>query len=328
MFDRTALGTLTRMDPLSRVMSLITVLEARPSRLRASGDWSLRYPGTSEVSFGHVRDGEVWAVTSSGRWHVTPGDCFVHAGGDPLTLASDPDRAPTVGALVCARNADGTAVIGDGDMVCVEGGQIALDQAGAQLLFDVLPSLTVLRAGAAVADEVRAGLHRFFTEADSDRLGSTLIAAHLGQIVCVAALRAAIGEDDQGQGWLAALADPVIGPAVHAMHADPGRPWTVTELAKLAHLTRSSFSARYRTLTGEAPLAHVLRLRMRVAAREVRAGDRSIAAIARELGYSSDASFSRAFKRTTGLAPGRFRADAQRPSTGVEDEVGTVASSR
>jgi AraC-like DNA-binding protein len=299
------------MDPFSRVMSLITVRETRPSRLRASGDWSLRYPGSSEVSFGHVRDGEVWAVADSGRWRLAAGDCFVHAGGGALTLASDPERAPIVGGLVCARSANGTAVIGDGEEVCVEGGQIALDQAGAQLLFDVLPPLTVVRAADPAAAEVRAGLHRFFAEADSERLGSGLIAAHLGQIVCVTALRAAISEDGEAPGWLAASADPVIGPAMHAMHADPGRPWTVAALARMVHLTRSSFSARYRSLTGEAPLGHVLRLRMRVAARELRAGDRSITAIARELGYSSDASFSRAFKRATGLAPGHFRANAR-----------------
>jgi AraC-like DNA-binding protein len=299
------------IDPLSRVLSLVTIVEARPSRLLASGAWAVRYEGKPEVSFGYVRRGSVWLSQDGGeRRRLDAGDCFVLAGGDAWTLGSDPDIEPGDGAAVCATNEDGTAVIGAGDDVCIEGGQIALDPAGSRLLFAVLPPLTMLRREDPNAVAVREALERFFAEAGSTRLGAALVSGHLGHIICVAALRAALQEP---RGWLAAFADPLIGEAVRAVHADPGRRWTVAELAGIAHMATSSFAARFRALTGEGPLAHVLSLRMRVAAAEIRTTNRTIAAIGQELGYSSEASFSRAFKRSVGVAPGRWRAAVAPP---------------
>jgi AraC-like DNA-binding protein len=312
ILDRIALVRSRPMDPLSRVLSLITVCDVRPSRLRTAGEWALRFDGRPQLRFGQVRRGDLWVIDeTTGRHHLGPGDCFVLASAGPFVFASDPARAPASGGAVCAYGQDGTAVIGDGDQTCVEGGQLLLDRAGAQLLFGVLAPVTVLPVDDPGTGEVRSALARFFAEADSDRLGASLVAAHLGQLICVAALRATLSDGDpHTRGWLAAFADPLIGAAVQAMHADPRHPWTVAELAEAAHLARSSFSARYRAATGESPLAHVLRLRMRVAARELRTSDRSLVTIAQDLGYSSQAAFSRAFKRATGVTPGQWRAEA------------------
>lgn len=110
---------------------------------------------------------------------------------------------------------------------------------------------------------------------------------------------------------MAAFSDPLIGEAVRSVYVDPGHPWTVAELAAMAYMARSSFTARFRALTGESPRALVLALRMRVAARELRSSARTLASIGEELGYSSEAAFSRAFKRAIGVAPGVWRVDAQ-----------------
>src|SRR5919197_1480961 len=99
---------------------------------------------------------------------------------------------------------------------------------------------------------------------------------------------------------IAVLGDPQIGAAVRLIHADPVRPWTVTELAAAVALSRSAFSSRFRTLTDESPMRYVARFRLARAAELLRSGDAPLAAVARASGYGSEASFSRAFQRWFG----------------------------
>ena len=109
-------------------------------------------------------------------------------------------------------------------------------------------------------------------------------------------------------GWSVALVDPVVGPALAAMHADPARRWTVAELAALGGAGRAAFAKRFRELVGSAPLAYLRSWRMAMAAEHLADPDVTIEAVARRVGYSDAFSFSAAFKRERGVAPSTVRA--------------------
>ncbi|MCP2328958.1 AraC-like DNA-binding protein [Hamadaea flava] len=108
-------------------------------------------------------------------------------------------------------------------------------------------------------------------------------------------------------GWAAALADPAIGAVLNAIHRDPARGWTVQSLADEANLSRATFSRRFTSLTGQAPLTYVTWWRLTLAADLLRRSDAPLAAIADRVGYTSEFAFANAFKRQHAVAPGRYR---------------------
>jgi AraC-like DNA-binding protein len=239
-----------------------------------------------------------------------PGDCFILATNRPYAVASAPGLEPVDGLPLYRASATGSVRVGngDGDEVAMTGGRFELDAGSARLLLDVLPPLLVVGAQEPRAATLRAALTLFDAETAEPGLGSFIVTDGLGRVVFVEALRAAIGsEDGRLRGWLAALADERVGRALHAIHEDPARHFTVPELAAMVHMSRSSFAARFRTLVGTSPLHHALRVRMHVAARSLRTGNATVSEIGAAAGYTSDAAFSNAFKRVLGVAPSAWR---------------------
>ena len=112
---------------------------------------------------------------------------------------------------------------------------------------------------------------------------------------------------DLPPGWLRVLTDERLRPAIGLMHADPGKPWSLDDLARAAAMSRTSFAERFRTVAGVPPLTYLGRWRMLLAQRALRDGDTRVGALAAELGYTSESAFSTAFKREVGLSPLRYR---------------------
>jgi AraC-like DNA-binding protein len=112
---------------------------------------------------------------------------------------------------------------------------------------------------------------------------------------------------DAAKGWFAALNDPIVGRALQLIHRDGARRWTVDQLAREAGSSRSVLAERFTTIVGQPPIEYLASWRMQLAAERLGSTRNSIAAVAAEIGYESEASFNRAFKRATGLAPGRWR---------------------
>jgi AraC-like DNA-binding protein len=108
-------------------------------------------------------------------------------------------------------------------------------------------------------------------------------------------------------GWLRALYDPVLSPALAAIHGSPERKWTLLSLAQQANVSVSLLDERFRDVLGLAPIRYLTAWRMHVAKELLRTSDLGVAGVARRIGYDSEEAFSRAFKREAGLAPGRWR---------------------
>ena len=113
---------------------------------------------------------------------------------------------------------------------------------------------------------------------------------------------------EHGTGWLGALADDVVGPALRAMHADVARPWTLALLAREAGVSRTTLASRFAKLVGTPPLTYLTEWRMALAADLLTESTATVAAVARQVGYADAFGFSAAFKRVHGISPSECRA--------------------
>jgi transcriptional regulator GlxA family with amidase domain len=151
-------------------------------------------------------------------------------------------------------------------------------------------------------------LDQLVKEVVADRPGAALASRQLAQLLCVQVIRAYLeAAGPRLAGWLRALGDERIAPAVRLMHREPARDWQLVELAKEVAMSRTTFATRFKSIAGVPPLAYLQTLRMRLAQHELRAGTMSVSALGLSLGYSSESAFSNAFKRATGMAPKRYR---------------------
>jgi AraC-like DNA-binding protein len=120
-------------------------------------------------------------------------------------------------------------------------------------------------------------------------------------------------------GWIRAIADERIAPALRLMHSDPGRSWTLGELARASAMSRTTFATRFKEVAGIAPVTYLHGWRMRLAERALRGGATPISSVALSLGYTSESAFSNAFKRAVGVSPKRYR--SARTLSGKGDHI-------
>jgi len=140
------------------------------------------------------------------------------------------------------------------------------------------------------------------------RSGAEGVLTRLAELMFIEVLRRYLDDLPPGQsGWLAGLRDEVVGRALTQLHGRPGHPWTLADLAREAVSSRSSLAKRFVEMVGQPPMQYLAQWRMQVAANLLAQSGAKVATIGTEVGYDSEAAFSRAFKKSTGLAPGAWR---------------------
>lgn len=176
-------------------------------------------------------------------------------------------------------------------------------------VFRSLPPLLIDRTGDdKVSALIAATVRQILDLADAATPGSELMLGRLMELLFVEVLRHyAASLPETATGWFAALNEPLVGRALQLVHADPVRRWTVEELARSVGASRTVLAERFNAMLGQAPIEYITGWRMQLAAERLRRSTDSIAVIAADVGYESEASFSRSFKRVTGLAPGAWR---------------------
>lgn len=191
-------------------------------------------------------------------------------------------------------------------LVC---GVVRFDHPAAHHLISVLPRMIrVEAAGSPHLDWLQSTLRFMAAEAQELKPGGETVITRLADILVIQAIRSWIERDPAAQsGWLGALRDQQIGRAITLIHREPARTWSVACLAHEVAMSRSAFAARFTELVGEPPMQYVTRWRMLVAQTWLKEESATIGELAIRLGYRSEAAFSRAFKRFTGVSPGAAR---------------------
>jgi AraC-like DNA-binding protein len=247
------------------------------------------------------------------------GDVLVLAHGDPYWMLSAPDQAPefdTQGTLQFFRDiAAGKLpfVIKEGgggaqraQFVC---GYLGCDMQPFNPLLAALPRLLKVKAATGRQEGLLNRLIELtLTEAQTHRLGGDSIRLGLCELMFVELIRGHLEMLPADQtGWLSGLRDSAISRVLCMMHERPSHAWTLQELADEAGLSRAVLAGRFSQLVGCPPMQYLMLWRMQIAARLLGDTAMKVAAIAHEVGYESEAAFSRVFKRVTGLSPGSWR---------------------
>jgi len=176
-------------------------------------------------------------------------------------------------------------------------------------VFRTLPPLLVDRAeDDQVSALIKSTVGQILSMTETAAPGSELMLGRLMELLFVEVLRRyATRLPASAKGWFAALNDPIVGRVLQFVHREPARRWTGDELAREAGSSRTVLAERFHAVLGQAPIEYITCWRMQLAAERIRAGGGSLAAIAADVGYDSEAAFNRAFKRVTGVTPGRWR---------------------
>ncbi|WP_344420616.1 AraC family transcriptional regulator [Pseudonocardia ailaonensis] len=273
-------------------------------------------PGERRVILFHViASGRCWVTVGDGERHwASAGDVVVLPYGDqhrmggtgdaevvPITTFMDPPPWPQMPVLRLGTGGSLT------DVVC--GYLHSTDP-----LFDpelrVFPPAFVVRPPPGpAADWVRANVE--FALARTATGGVPALATRLPEMLLVEILRLHLASAPAvEQGWVAALRDPVIAPAMALLHGAPAHRWTVTELARATAVSRSLLDARFREVLGRSPIRYLTEWRMHLARDLLTTTDLAVVVVARRVGYDAEEAFSRAFKRRHGASPRVWRAAA------------------
>ncbi|WP_210290669.1 AraC family transcriptional regulator [Rhizobium sp. BK650] len=301
-------------DPFSDILKFTNAETLVTGGFTAGGPWAIRFPVPKTIKFFAVVKGSCW-VDIDGEPEpmlFEAGDVGLLSARRSFVLSSAPG-VPAVEAMSLFSGAGrSTAQLGDGEDFAHIGGHVLLDPVSGRLLADVLPPWIHISAASRQASTIRWILDQLVNERASAEPGTRLACAQLAQLLFIQILRAHLKTAAlMPPGWLRALSDPRLAPALRLMHGDPARSWHLDELASACAMSRTTFAFHFRTISGAAPLTYLAEWRMHLAQRALREETTPVAVIARSLGYTSESAFSNAFKRMTGSSPRACR-DAAR----------------
>lgn len=252
-------------------------------------------------------DGAAPCTLRSGEVVMFPRNDLHKMGSDlacPAVKIRDVLRPGGIGTTIqTIRHGHGGALT---RLVC---GFLGCDIAQGNPVFETLPSVILLRIEEADSAEwIRTTFQYAAGEIAAGRAGSETVLAKLSELLFVEAVRRYAKQLPPGQtGWFAGLQDPVIARVLALMHGDITRSWSVEDLGREAGLSRSALADRFTRLLGMPPMQYLGQWRMHVAAQSLRSSRLSVARLAEQVGYESEAAFSRAFRKTFGTAPASWR---------------------
>jgi AraC-like DNA-binding protein len=244
---------------------------------------------------------------------VIAGDIVIIPHGDPHTVINGTPRE-----LIDSGAGLGRWVTGDVSPVrCGGGGEVTrfvcgyfgCERHAARLFLAGLPSIVKINVRSDAAGQwLESSIRHLLGEATSGRPGRAALLSKMAEALFIETLRRYMEQlPPEAGGWLAGARDPVVGAALALLHRQPGHPWTLAELAAKVGASRSLVVERFAQFLGEPPLTYLARWRLQLAARLLQTTQKTILQVAIDVGYESEAAFSRAFKREFGLPPARYR---------------------
>jgi AraC-like DNA-binding protein len=316
------------MDPLSDVLRVVRLDGAYFYTVEASAPWSIEAVAARELSpriMPHSEHLISYHILTEGRGvgglvgeepvELAPGDAIVFPHGDPHVMSSG--RGVRVGSDVLSiapTRYPYSVALGDNgprtaSFVC---GFLGCDLRPFNPLLAALPRRMHMRGLSNIW--LGSFARQVMDECRLARAGADTVLTRLAELMFIEVMRRYLDDLPPGQtGWLAGLRDEVVGRALTLLHARPGHPWTLADLARQAATSRSNLARQFTLIVGQPPMQYLTQWRMQVAASLLVRTGTKVAAIGADVGYDSEAAFSRAFKKATGLAPGAWRETRRTP---------------
>lgn len=314
------------MDVLSNILRVIRfsgVIDLRPE---FSAPWIVETPSCSNfadtiqsdtthiVPFHIVAEGNCWVKAKTDICQaLSPGDIIIFPHGDAHILGDRLDHVPTpMTDLLPAPPWKEPPIVtygGGGKITRLVCGFLQCEQLLLHPFLKSLPGFMHIPVfSEPTAPLLKTGVQHIIQEANSIQPGSVYLLTRLVELMFIEILRNYMQNSlkEQMNGILA-LNDPIIAQALSWIHADPAHPWTVSELARQVSVSRSALALRFTELLGQPPMQYLIQWRLQLAAHHLQNTDESIAKIASQVGYESEAAFNRAFKRYVGKPPGVWR---------------------
>ncbi len=305
------------MDPLTDILRDLRLSSSFYARSELRAPWGLSFSVNDGPSFHVIVTGGGFLRINAERIPLGTGDLVLLPHGEEHQLADPAEGAAIpLAALPSERIGHNAALLcygGDGAdgaeslLIC---GGVRFAGPIAHPLLELLPRVLLLHREELEGPPswLDATLTLLGAEALSLRPGSAAVMTRLADILVLQTIRAWLERDeDRRPGWLGALGDPDIGRALVLIHRRAEERWTVASLAREVQLSRSVFAERFSRLAGMPPMQYVTRWRMSLARSWMREERMSASEAAYRLGYSSEAAFSRAFKRHLQVPPGVLR---------------------
>jgi AraC-like DNA-binding protein len=320
MIDRSS-GNVTAsrppLDPLNELLVGMRLTGVEYRRIELSPPFGLGF-GASEgrANFHFVARGRVFLRQGEDVHQMDTGDAVLLPRGGSHDVVSHPELpGRDVAAFITSTLCQGVSALtackaGEcpSSHVLIFSGCMEFDLGGMGALIGLMPEVMFVGAVLERYPEMLPILEAMERETCGERAGFAGILAHLANVVAAFIVRAwAESGCGEASGWVSALRDPRLGGVISAVHRDPGRDWTVADLAAEMGSSRSIFAERFLAVTGLTPLRYLTELRMRLAAEWIGRDRMPIDVAAHRLGYGSHAAFSRAFKRINGRSPGSVR---------------------
>lgn len=315
------------MDVLSEVLKAVKLDGAVFFNGEFSAPWCARQPdacamasylsaSSKHVVIYHlVTEGRGYArVEQNGRSiPLVAGDIVIVPHGDAHLMGNGPPVTPVDSAAQLRQIlADGKMLSqfgGGGELTRLVCGYLTCDLQLSQVFLAGLPPIVKVHirdnpSGRWLEDTLRYAVDH----ADGSGPGGVAVIAKLSEVLFVETLRCYIAQLPHTQtGWLAGVRDPDVGKALALLHRQPSHPWTIASLADEVGLSRSVLAERFRHYLSDTPMGYLTRWRLQLAAQLLSSTSKSVAKVAGDVGYESEPSFNRAFKREFGVPPARFR---------------------
>jgi AraC-like DNA-binding protein len=321
------------MDVLSEVLKAVKLDGALFYNGEFSAPWCFRQPASrllapylssasKHVIIYHLlTEGRGYAhLEEDGRpMPLNAGDIVIFPHGDPHIMGNGSPVKPVDSAQELQRIlAEGLAVSrfgGGGEITKIICGYMSCEPQLCRVFLAGLPPILKVHIRTDAPGQWLENSIRYSVgHADPGAPGGEAVLAKLSEVLFVETLRRYIALlPPEHTGWLGGIRDPEVGTALALLHRRPAEPWTIAALAKEVGLSRSVLAERFRRYLSETPMAYLTRWRLQLGAQMLKSTSSSVAQIAAEVGYESEPSFNRAFKRAFGLPPARFRKQSKSP---------------
>jgi AraC-like DNA-binding protein len=318
---------LTSTDPLTDLLNGVRTSGAIFNQSSLTGSWAVRFEDGSPLALAVLLHGSAWITPQGGDpVRLGPGDVAVLCGGAPYVIADDPATEPDVmirpggrcttaqgEQLVGAQVPDaGTWDTAGADSTLLLSGLYTVDSGTPGRLLAALPPLAVIEANVGACPVSPTT----FEEITREEPGQQILLDRTLDLMLITALRAWFTRPGaQVPTWYRAHSDPVVGPALRLIQADPAHPWTLPALAARTGVSRANLARRFTTLVGRPPMTYLRERRLTLAADLLREPDATLATVADRVGFSNAFALSAAFKREHGVSPNEYRIRETRAAT-------------